>query len=198
MWGVVLGYPIRTTGYQAGGAGKHVRKKTGVVFTLHRASPLTGVRPCDTRPPKATKRAGGSGAREGEVRLLAHSPALSLPAPRSRGRRRPTSSEQPPCTRHPTPLAGRRLAISPCHLVVSWTWLRGGLGLGVLGEGMATKAKGRPRMAASPAKNNTRRRSKGAFVERTHLAAEHSGRHELQSMILMRLVNNPYCTRSGT
>ena len=104
----------------------------------------------------------------------------------------------PPCTRHPTPLAGRRLAISPCHLVVSWTWLRGGLGLGVLGEGMATKAKGRPRMAASPAKNNTRRRSKGAFVERTHLAAEHSGRHELQSMILMRLVNNPYCTRSGT
>ena len=86
----------------------------------------------------------------------------------------------------------------PCHLVVSWTWPRGGLGLGILGEGMATKAKGRPRMAASPAKNNTRRRSKGAFVERTHLAAEHSGRHELQSMILMRLVNNPYCTRSGT
>ena len=104
----------------------------------------------------------------------------------------------PPCTRHPTPLAGRRLAISPCHLVVSWTWLRGGLGLGVLGEGMATKAKGRPRMAASPAQKKSRRGSKGAFVERTHLAAEHSGRHELQSMILMRLVNNPYCTRSGT
>ena len=104
----------------------------------------------------------------------------------------------PPCTRHPTPLvAGRRLAISPCHLVVSWTWPRGGLGLGVLGEGMATKAKGRPRMAASPAQIKSRRGSKGAFVERTHLAAEHSGRHE-QPMILMRLVNNPYCTRSGT
>ena len=96
----------------------------------------------------------------------------------------------PPCTRHPTPLvAGRRLAISPCHLVVSWTWPRGGLGLGVLGEGMATKAKGRARMAASPAQKKSRRGNKGAFVERTHLAAEHSWRHELQSMILMRLVN---------
>ena len=56
--------------------------------------------------------------------------------------------------------------------------------------------KGRLWMAASPAKK-TRRRRKGVFVvKRTHLAAEHSGCHELLLLSMILMVGGyPYSTR---
>ena len=70
----------------------------------------------------------------------------------------------------------------PRPVMVSWTWPRGGLGLAVHGEGWPPRGVcGWPRRP----QKKTRRRRKGAFVERTHVAAEQSGCHELLSMVLM-------------
>ena len=69
-----------------------------------------------------------------------------------------------------------------------------GSGLGYLGRDDHQGASVDGRVAR---KKKTRRRCKGAFVEKTHLAAEYSGCRGLLSIILM-VGEYPYCTRSGT
>ena len=72
MWGVVLGYPVRTTGYFSA-AQENMYAKTQVWFLHYNARPRSpGFAPATPGHQRQPEERGGSGAREGEVRLLAH------------------------------------------------------------------------------------------------------------------------------
>jgi hypothetical protein len=129
--------PSTYHGVLFGGAGKHVRKNPGVVFTLQRAPPLTGVRrfapatPGHQRQPKS-----GGGVGQGRGRCgswLTHPPCLCPP----RGRAADAGLLLP--NNRPAPDTRRRspAAVLPSRPVISWFHGRGceaGSGLGYLGR----------------------------------------------------------------
>ena len=88
MWGVVLGHQYVPNSTKPT-ARENMYAKTQVCFLHYNTRPSSPrFAPATPGHQMQPKERGGSGAREGGVRLLAHSPALSLPAPWSRGRRR--------------------------------------------------------------------------------------------------------------
>ena len=134
MWGVVLGYPVRTTGYFSA-AQENMYAKTQVWFLHYNARPRSpGFAPATPGHQRQPKERGGVGqGRGGCGSWLTHPPCLCPP----RGRAADAGLLLP--NNRPAPDTRRRspAAVLPSRPVISWFHGRGceaGSGLGYLGR----------------------------------------------------------------